>query len=128
LNHRAGRTTQTGPSISFSRPHRGKKSKQSLILQKLNGTSTCALVACSKYAHKMSLAMALFLSCNGEISTPISVSVSPELGGGRWLQWLQETIVIVLYFSLFLGFYYLQIENKFIPVYLLLLLNLIFVL
>jgi hypothetical protein len=74
--------------------------------------------------------MVLFLACNGGGSATLLVSISAalELGGGRWLQWLQETIVIVLYFSLFLGFYYLQIENKFIPVYLLLLLNLIFVL
>jgi hypothetical protein len=42
-----------------------------------------------------------------------------DLDGGRWLWWLQETLRIVLYFSIFLGFYLQFQDNHFIPVCLL---------
>jgi hypothetical protein len=37
----------------------------------------------------------------GSASIPVSVSAELELGGGRWLRWLQKTLGTVLYFSIF---------------------------
>jgi hypothetical protein len=48
--------------------------------------------------------MVLSRSCNndgGSASLPPFVSAVLELGNNRALQWLQETLGIVLYFSIF---------------------------
>jgi hypothetical protein len=62
----------------------------------------CAQQACSS-THKASFGDDAFLgSCNGGGSASLSVfiSVALELGSGRSLRWLQETLGIILYFSI----------------------------
>ena len=47
-----------------------------------------------------------FRSDNGGVlvSLPTCVSTVLESGAGRWLRWVQETLGIVFYFSIFYGF------------------------
>ena len=95
---RSSPTSSMGGCVSWSKTARGRPPVD--VPQR--HVPRCLQQACSS-THKVSLAMVLFWILQ---RWRLGVSSCVRLGGvgidgGRWLWWLQETLEIVLYFSIF---------------------------